>query len=64
MFGSSRGNYGDRCPVCLGHQTLRVVVCDRRGRFLRYGPDVACEACDGRGYVMTAARAAAQQAQQ
>jgi len=64
MFGLARGNYGDDCPVCLGHRTLRTVVYDRRGWFLRRGPDVECEACDGRGYVMTAARAAAQEGQQ
>jgi hypothetical protein len=63
MLMLSRGNCGDRCPVCLGDKTLAVIVYDRRGKFLRYGPDVECEACDGRGYVMTAARAAAQEAQ-
>jgi hypothetical protein len=63
MFGQLSGNDGDRCPVCRGNKTLEVVVQKAGGRYYRSLPEIECDACDGRGYVMTAARVAASQLQ-
>ena len=59
MFGNLSGNQGDRCTVCGGNKNLQVVALDWHGYMCKSLPNVECHACNGRGYVMTAARAAA-----
>lgn len=58
MFGTLTGNNGDRCSVCRGDKVLEVIVYNAMGKPHKHLPDIECDACDGKGYVMTAARAA------
>lgn len=47
-----------RCRDCDGTTKLEARIYSNDGRFLRYGTAIECTTCDGRGYHMTAARAA------
>lgn len=50
----------NRCTTCGGSGRLRVAVLNRRGEVHKNLSDVGCEACNGVGEFMTAARYSAQ----
>ena len=57
MFTNPMAAPDGRCRMCRAKGWLRTTVIDADGKFIRYGSDVKCDACDGEGRFMTAARA-------